>query len=37
MKWVGGKYGEFGGEIGRTIKRECQLAVRELKERFRND
>ena len=29
MKWVGGKYSEFGGEIERTHKRECQLAVRE--------
>ena len=27
MKWVGGKYGEFGGEIERTYKRECQVTV----------
>ena len=29
MKWVGGKYGEFGGDIERTHKRKCQLTVRE--------
>ena len=34
MKWVGGKYGEFGGEIERTYKRECQVTVREQRRVF---